>query len=131
MKTNNKKNENAKQVKNAKEVISKFAENTKGLLQTNLGTKKSTIYKEEIFADCTEKQKKSLRKKFRNMLFSLAKALKNETNKEKQKQLVDAFNEFYAEVYKVNDYTLQSICNENLSSEKKEVLQNALNICKK
>lgn len=126
-----KKNENVNVVKNnAKEVISKFAENTKGVLKTSLGTKKSSIYKDEIFADCTEKEKKSLRKKFRNMLFSVAKALKEETNKENKTKLINAFNELYLEVYKVNDYSLQSVCNENLSFEKKEILQNALTICK-
>lgn len=131
MKTNKKNSVSANNVKNAKEVISKFAENTKGVLKTSLGTKKATIYKETIFEGCTEKEKKSLRKKFRNMIFSTAKALKDETNKENKLKLIDAFNELYADVYKVNDYSLQSICNENLSSEKKEILQNALNICKK
>lgn len=131
MKTNKKNSESVNKVNNANEVISKFAENTKGVLKTSLGTKKSSIYKEVIFEGCTEKEKKSLRKKFRNMIFSVAKALKDETNKENKTKLINAFNELYSEVYKVNDYTLQSVCNENLSSEKKEILQNALNICKK
>lgn len=132
MKTNKKNSVSENNMKNtAKEVISKFAENTKGVLKTSLGTKKTSIYKEEIFANCTEKEKKSLRKKFRNMIFSVSKALKDETNKENKTKLINAFNELYSEVYKVNDYSLQSVCSENLSNEKKEILQNALNICKK
>lgn len=126
-------NENANQVINklsANDIINKFATNTKGLLQTNLGTKKSSIYLVEIFADCTDREKKSLRKKLRNMLFSCANSLINEKNKEKQKELIKAFNEFYRDCYACNDYTLPSVCNENLKADKKEILEKALNLCK-
>lgn len=133
-KKNLNKNENANVLVNnnsAKDIIQKFAESTKGLLSTNLGTKKSSIYKENLFENCTDKEKKSLRKKFRNMLFSNAKALLNESNKENKDKLIKAFNDFYASAYKTNDYSLQSVCNENLSSEKKDILLKALEICKK
>lgn len=125
-----KNNESAKQVVNAKDIISTFANNTKGLLKTSLGTKKQSIYKIEIFEDCNEKERKSLRKKLRNMLFSCATSLISEKDKEKQKSLIKAFNDFYKSCYVTNDYTLQSICNENLKSEKKEILEQALNLCK-
>lgn len=131
--TKTKNNESAKQVINkvsAKDIISTFANNTKGLLQTSLGTKKASIYKIEIFDNCTDKEKKSLRKKLRNMLFSCASSLINEKNKEKQKSLIKAFNDFYKSCYVTNDYSLSSVCNENLKQEKKEILENALNICK-
>lgn len=118
--------------KNALESIFKnFNENSKGLLTTNLGTKKSSIYKDELFENIEEKQKKSLRKKFRNMLFSVSKALISETKEENKKSLINTFNDFYKEVYKVHDYSLQSVCNENLQQEKKEILLKALEIAKK
>lgn len=121
-----------KEVKNnASEIISKFTKNTKGVLNTSLGTKKASIYKDEIFDGCTEKEKKSLRKKFRNMLYSVAKSLQTEIGKENQKKLIEAFNDLYFAAYKLNDYSLQSVCSENLSSEKKSILQNALNLCSK
>lgn len=116
---------------NVKNIIAEFSDNTKGLLQTALGTKKASIYKNEIFDDCTDKEKKSLRKKLRNMLFSCATSLVNEKNAEKKNALIKAFNEFYKDCYANNDYSLQSVCNENLKAEKKEILQNALDICKK
>lgn len=115
----------------AKDILAKFATDTAGLLQTNLSTKKSTVYKENLFENCTEKEKKSLRKKFRNTIFAGAKSIIAETNKEKQQKLVNAFIDFYKSTYKVNDFTLSSICNENLATEKKDILQSALNICKK
>ena len=133
-KKNLNKNESANVVTNnnsAKDIITKFAESTKGLLSTNLGTKKSSIYKEDLFENCTDKEKKSLRKKFRNMLYSNAKALINESNKENKEKLIKSFNDFYLSAYKTNDYSLQSVCNENLSKEKKDVLLKALDLCKK
>lgn len=142
MKNNNVNNESAKVVenvenkkaekKNALENIFKsFNENSKGLLTTNLGTKKFSIYKDELFENIEEKQKKSLRKKFRNMLFSVAKAIVTEKKEENKKSLIDTFNDFYTNVYKVHDYSLSSVCNENLQQEKKEVLLKALEIVKK
>ena len=115
----------------AKDILAKFATDTSGLLQTSLSTKKSSIYKEELFSSCNEKEKKSLRKKLRNTIFAVAKAIVNENNKEKQQKLVNAFVDFYKATYKVNDFSLASVCNENLVAEKKDILQKALNICKK
>lgn len=114
-----------------KDILAKFATDTSGLLQTSLSTKKSSIYKEELFSSCNEKEKKSLRKKLRNTIFAAAKGIVAESNKEKQQKLVNAFVDFYKATYKVNDFSLASICNENLASEKKDVLQKALSICKK
>ncbi len=128
-----KNNESAKQVNNkvsAKDILNNLQKETSGLLKTCLGTKKATIYKTDIFMDCTEKERKSLRKKLRNTLYSLCSSLIDEKDKEKQNKLIKSFNDFYKSVYAVNDYSLQSICNENLKQEKKEVLQNALNLCK-
>ena len=115
----------------ADEILNKVRNNTKGLLNTNLGTKKLSVYKESCFVGCTDKEKKSLRKKFRNVLLSISKSLIEEKNKENKKKLINAFNEFYKDTYLVNDYSLQSVCNENLSNEKKQILEQALKECKK
>ena len=115
----------------ADEILNKVRNNTKGLLNTNLGTKKLSVYKEDCFVGCSDKEKKSLRKKFRNVLLSIAKSLIEEKNKDNKKKLINAFNEFYKDTYLVNDYSLQSVCNENLSNEKKQILEKALRECKK
>lgn len=115
----------------ADEILNKVRNNTKGLLNTNLGTKKLSVYKEDCFIGCTDKEKKSLRKKFRNVLLSIAKSLIEEKNKDNKKKLINAFNEFYKDTYATNDYSLQSVCNENLSNEKKQILEQALKECKK
>lgn len=135
-KKNNKVNESAKVVANnqkvsAKDILSTLQKETQGLLKSSLGTKRESIYKSEIFSESTEKEKKSLRKKLRNTLFSLCSSLIDEKDETKKNKLIKSFNDFYKQVYVTNDYTLQSVCNENLKSEKKEILQTALNICKK
>lgn len=142
-KTNKNLKESAKQVNNvkvekveskkisAKDILSTLQKNTNGLLKTSLGTKKATIYKEDIFSECSDKEKKSLRKKLRNTLFSLCSSLIDEKEETKKKKLISSFNDYYQSVYINNDYSLQSVCNENLKTEKKDILQQALNICKK
>ena len=129
---NKKANENANDAVNAKanEIIAMTAKATEGLIKSNLGAKKSSLFKSGILPT-NEKQKKSIRKKLRNVLFSICSTLVVEQNKEKQANLINAFNDFYCATYAVNDYTLASVCNENLSSEKKDIIKKALEICKK
>ena len=107
----------------ASEILAKTAKATEGLIKSNLGTKKSSLFKSGVLPT-EEKQKKSMRKKLRNVLFSICSTIVVEQNKEKQNKLISAFNE-------VNDYTLASVCNENLSREKKAIIKKALAICKK
>lgn len=135
--TNNKKSNKKANVENANvenakaiEIIAMTAKATEGLIKSNLGTKKSSLFKSGVLPT-EEKQKKSMRKKLRNVLFSICSTIVVEQNKEKQSKLINAFNEFYYATYANNDYTLASVCNENLSSEKKDVLKKALEICKK
>ena len=116
---------------NAKSILANLQKETQGFLKTNLGTKKESIYKSEIFSECNDKEKKSLRKKLRNTLYSICSSLIDEKDETKKKKLIFSFNEFYKQVYVTNDYSLQSVCNENLKTEKKDILQQALNICKK
>lgn len=120
--TNNVKVENKKttNTKSAKDILLSLQNETQGLLKTNLGTKKATIYKENIFENCSDKEKKSLRKKLRNTLFSLCSSLIDEKEETKKKKLISSFNEFYKQVYIINDYSLQSVCNENLKVRKKK-----------
>lgn len=134
-KKTNKKVENANVVVNnkvsAKDILSNLQKETSGLLKTSLGTKRESIYQTSIFEDCSDKEKKSLRKKLRNTLFSLCSSLIDEKDETKRGKLIKSFNDFYKQVYVNNDYSLQSVCNENLKAEKKETLQKALDICKK
>ena len=131
-KSNKKATANNANVENSKanEILAMTAKATSGLIKSSLGTKKSSLFKENVLPT-NEKQKKSMRKKLRNVLFSICSTIVVEQNNEKQSKLISAFNEFYFATYANNDYTLASVCNENLSSEKKDIIKKALEICKK
>lgn len=115
--------------KNAQEILANALNATQGLIKSSLGTRKSSLYKEGVLPE-DAKGKKSTRKKLRNLLFSIASSLVTEKDKDNQKKLVAAFNEFYLSTYQENTYSLSSVCNENLSKERKDILLKALEICK-
>ena len=123
-------NEKVSSQKTAKEILTAAAIATQGLLKSSLGTKKSSLYREGVLPE-DAKEKKSTRKRLRNYFFSIASSLIAEEDTAKQSKLISAFNEFYFSTYANNDYTLASVCNENLSSEKKDIIKKALEICKK
>lgn len=115
--------------KTAQEILAAAMDTTQGLIKSSLGTKKSSLYREGVLPE-DAKGKKSTRKKLRNFLFSLASSLVAEEDNAKQTKLIAAFNEFYLSTYQENTYSLSSVCNENLSKERKDILLKALEICK-
>ncbi len=122
-------NANATTPKTAQEIIKAAAAATEGLIKSSLGTHKATLYKDGILPE-DAKGKKSTRKKLRNLLFSIASSMVAEEDKAKQAKLISAFNEFYLYTYQENNYSLSSVCNENLSKEKKDILIKALELAK-
>lgn len=114
-----------------KDILSNLNKSTEGILKTSFGVKKSDIYKEEIFSELSDKAKKVARKKFRNTILSLSESLTQEKDKTRLEKLKKAFLDFYKQVYKVNDFSLSSVCSENMKETNKEILKKALQIVKK
>ena len=117
---------------NANEILSNSRKQIEGLLVTNKGTKKESIYKESLFEELSDKEKKSIRKKIRNYVHSIFESIINadkENNKKGTSKLAKTFADFYCETYKVNDYSFASIASEN--TKDKETINNALAIIKK
>lgn len=94
------------------------------LLKTNKGGAKESIYKKDIF-DSVE-NKKSLRTKLRKLMFNYCNSIINITDSEKAKNLAKDFSNFYASVYKVNDFSLSSVSSANTEESKKEILTKGL-----
>lgn len=111
----------------ALEVLKSVKENNQGLFKTALGTKKTEIYKKELFEGANEKQIKSLRKKIRNVTFNFLSTIANNSDK----KLIKGFIEFYKQVYVLNDFSFASIASENTKEEKKAILVKGLEIVKK
>lgn len=114
-----------------KDILANLNKSTEGLLKTSFGVKKSDIYKEEIFSELSDKEKKVARKKFRNTILSLSESLTQEKDKARLEKLKKAFLDFYKQVYKVNDFSLSSVCSENMKETNKDILKKALQIVKK
>lgn len=117
---------------NINDILDKSKKNTSGLLNTNLGTKKESIYKESIFEGLSDKQKKSARKKIRNYVHAIFEGIITKNTEKKTKELNDlilSFVEFYTETYRINDYSFSSVASEN--TKDKDIINNALVIIKK
>ena len=90
------------------------------LLKTSKGGAKESIYKNEIFEGVDNK--KSLRTKLRKLMLNYCSSILSITDNEKAKNLAKDFSNFYASVYRVNDFSLSSICSANTEESKKEIL---------
>ena len=97
------------------------------------GLSKENIYKNEVFADCiTDRDKKTLRRKIRNLLENCMSAImKNESNSIMLKSAISDFDRIYQTVYRINDYSLQSLTSANTNDTKKANLKKMLEIIKK
>lgn len=94
------------------------------LLKTNKGGAKENIYKKDIFNGVDNK--KSLRTKLRKLMFNYCNSILNITDSEKAKNLAKDFSNFYVSVYRVNDFSLSSVCSANMEQTKKDVLTKGL-----
>ena len=105
-----------------------FANLAKSGINLSLENSHRSVFKKELINGMTDAQAKVFRRKIRKMMLSFAETLVNApTDVTAKKQ----FNELYKQVYAVNDYTLQSICSENMKEVNKKILQKALEIAKK
>lgn len=105
-----------------------FANLAKSGINLSLENSHRSVFKKEIINGMTDNQAKIFRRKIRKMMLSFAETLCNApTDATAKKQ----FNELYKQVYAVNDYTLQSVCSENMKEVNKKILQKALEIAKK
>ena len=94
------------------------------LLKTNKGGAKENIYKKDIFDGVDNK--KSLRTKLRKLMFNYCNSILNITDSEKAKNLAKDFSNFYVSVYRINDFSLSSVCSANMEQTKKDVLTKGL-----
>ena len=85
---------------------------------------KENIYKKDIFDGVDNK--KSLRTKLRKLMFNYCNSILNITDSEKAKNLAKDFSNFYVSVYRVNDFSLSSVCSANMEQTKKDVLTKGL-----
>lgn len=105
-----------------------FANLAKSGINLSLENSHRSVFKKELINGMTDTQAKIFRRKIRKMIISFAETL---CNAPMDVQAKKQFNELYKSVYAINDYTLQSICSENMKDVNKKILQKALEIAKK
>lgn len=104
----------------------------KSLLSTAKGMRKENIYRKEVFADClTDREKKSMRRKIRNILESFISSLLRSKNVVTTKAITKDFLVFYKEIYSLNDFSIESLISNNSDETKKENVRKFLEIVKK
>ena len=86
------------------------------------------IFKKELIKNLPENDAKAFRRKIRGLLISYAKMICKENGK--NVKTINAFNAIYQNSYAVNDYTLNSVCSDNMKEVNKELLKKALNFAK-
>ena len=94
------------------------------LLKSAKGGKKESIYKNEIFAEV--ENKKGMRTRLRKLILNYCASIVAITDEKKEKALAKDFLNFYSSVYKINDFSLASICSANTEESKKEVLKKGI-----
>ena len=102
-------------------------------LHTNSGLKKENLYNSSIYAGClTDKDKKSVRRKIRNLLDNfIGSIIRSEKNKTICENHCKQFKLFYEQVYRINDFSVESLVSNNTDELKKENLKKMLEIVKK
>lgn len=103
-------------------------------LHTSSGLKKENLYNSSIYADClTDKDKKSVRRKIRNLLDNFIGSIirSEEKNKTICENHCKQFKLFYEQVYRINDFSVESLVSNNTDELKKENLKKMLEIVKK
>lgn len=88
------------------------------------------LYKKELFTGLFDQQKKVARKKLRQIrdgFFAEILACKDKT---KLKKLCQDFFKWYAEVYAINDFTVNSVCSGRTDENTRNLCEKALQIIK-
>ena len=108
------------------------------------GSKGSTLYKDEVYNELNDKDKKKLRRIARHKRNAFAKdiiflndelkALKVAKDKKAKKEelstLINSFNKFYAMIYKLNDLSFNSLSAKNNDDDTYVLINNMLIIIK-
>lgn len=87
---------------------------------------KEKIYKIEVDKKIRMKIRKERNKYFDNIIYFCSNELKTELKKE-----IENFNKFYKETYSLNDYSLNSICQNNSDEDTKLKCRLVLEIIKR
>ena len=103
-------------------------------LKSSKGGHRVSLYKEEIYDDLKPVEKKRLRNKLRKLTLNFLSSMLSEKEESKINSLFQDFVKYYKGVYKnqnVNQLEFSDLFSNNLSEDKKEIVNNSLKIINK
>ena len=100
------------------------------LLKSSKGTKES-IYNDAIFEGVNKDEFKKIRKKIRNLAENYFASILAISDKTKSEKLAKDFEKFYSQVYKLNNFSVESVCSANMEGNKKSIFAKGIEKYKK
>lgn len=103
-------------------------------LKSSKGGHRVSLYKEEIYQDLKPVEKKRLRNKLRKLTLNFLSSMLSEKDNNKINSLFQDFVKYYKGVYKnqnIKQLEFSDLFSNNLSEDKKEIVNNSLKIINK
>ena len=103
-------------------------------LKSSKGGHRVSLYKEEIYQDLKPIEKKRLRNKLRKLTLNFLFSMLSEKEENKINSLFQDFVKYYKGVYKnqnIKQLEFSDLFSNNLSEDKKEIVNNSLKIINK
>ena len=103
-------------------------------LKSSKGGHRVSLYKEEIYQDMKPIEKKRMRNKLRKLTLNFLSSMLSEKDDNKVNSLFQDFVKYYKGVYKnqnIKQLEFSDLFSNNLSDDKKEIVNNSLKIINK
>lgn len=101
-----------------------------GIIAKGMKGQNVDIYKKELFAGLFDEQKKSVRKQLRKIRDGFFLDILSCKDKVKLQKLCKQFYEWYADIYTVNDFSVNSVCSGRTDENTRNLCEKALQIIK-
>jgi hypothetical protein len=115
--------------KEISELLSEVSKNEN--LTSSKGGHRVSLYKEEIYQDLKPVEKKRLRNKLRKLTLNFLSSMLSEKDDNKINSLFQDFVKYYKGIYKnqnIKQLEFSDLFSNNLSEDKKEIVNNSLKI---
>ena len=103
-------------------------------LKSSKGGHRVSLYKEEIYQDMKPIEKKRMRNKLRKLTLNFLSSMLSEKDDNKVNSLFQDFVKYYKGIYKnqnIKQLEFSDLFSNNLSEDKKEIVNNSLKIINK
>lgn len=101
-----------------------------GVIAKGIKGQSIDIYKKELFTGLFDEQKKQVRKQLRKIRDGFFADILREKDKVKLQKLCKQFYSWYVDIYIINDFSVNSVCNGRTDENTRNLCEKALQIIK-